>query len=188
MIYMVIGETEKLINVKEVEVAVKNSLALPVRRRLMDVAPEKFYDPKRGQYLSTGVLKELLRALPQDAMKAVGIVPFDIFIPVLTFVFGEAQLNGKVAVVSTARLDQSFYGLPANRPLLQRRLIKEINHELGHTFGLLHCRQRSCVMSFANSVVDVDRKSSAFCGECRDALETARVRILKEESFAQRRG
>jgi archaemetzincin len=173
MLYVTyIRETEGLIKVREVEETIQNDFGLPVRRRAIDVAPERFYDPKRGQYHSTSILKELLYSLSPDAVKAIGIVPFDLFIPILTFVFGEAQLNGKVAVVSTARLDQGFYGLPPNQPLLQRRLIKEIKHELGHTFGLLHCPQKLCVMSLATTVVDVDRKGFAFCDACKDALES----------------
>jgi archaemetzincin len=180
MIYIIsVKETEKFIEAREVEEAIENDFGLPVRGHVVDIAPERFYDPKRGQYLSTSILKELLYNLSPDAVKAVGIVSFDLFIPVLTFVFGEAQLDGKVAVVSTARLDQSFYGLPANQPLLQRRLIKEIKHELGHTFGLLHCPQKPCVMSLATTVADVDRKSLTFCDVCKDEHGSARVSLLK---------
>jgi archaemetzincin len=177
-IMSVIG-TEKTIKAREVEEALEDEFGLPIRRRIVDVPAERFCDSKRNQYLSTGILKELLYSLSPDAVKAVGIVPFDLFIPVLTFVFGEAQLNGKVAIVSTARLDQTFYGLAPNQPLLQRRLIKEIKHELGHTFGLLHCSQRLCVMSLANTILDVDRKASAFCSACKDELGTARANLLK---------
>ena len=38
----------------------------------------------------------------------------DLAIPTLTFVFGQAQLDGPVAVVSLARLRQEFYGLPGD--------------------------------------------------------------------------
>jgi archaemetzincin len=180
MIHIIsVRETEELSQAREVGETIENDFRLPVRGHVIDMGPERFYDPKRGQYLSTSILRDLLYNLPPDAVKTIGIVPFDLFIPVLTFVFGEAQLDGKVAVVSTARLDQSFYGLPANRPLLRRRLIKEIKHELGHTFGLLHCPQKPCVMSLANTVADVDRKSSTFCDVCRDELGSARASLLK---------
>jgi archaemetzincin len=81
-------------------------------------------------------------------------------------------LNGKVAVVSTARLEQNFYGMPPNGMLFERRLIKEVKHELGHTFGLLHCARRSCVMSLATGIADVDRKSLLFCDSCEDSLKS----------------
>ncbi len=64
----------------------------------------------------------------------------DLFVPVLTFVFGQAQLGGRVAVVSLARLRQEFYGMAPNGEILMERAVKEALHETGHTFGLVHCR------------------------------------------------
>jgi archaemetzincin len=173
MIYITtISCAAELINVREIEETIRNDFGLPVRSQTMDMVPEMFYDPKRRQYHSTSILKELLYSLPPDAVKAIGIVPFDLFTPILTFVFGEAQLNGKVAVVSTARLEQNFYGMPPNEMLFERRLIKEVKHELGHTFGLLHCARRSCVMSLATGIADVDRKGLRFCDSCEDFLKS----------------
>ena len=61
------------------------------------------------------------------------LTELDLYIPVLTYVFGEAQLAGDSALVSAHRLRQEFYGMPANRRLLDERLLKESLHELGHT-------------------------------------------------------
>lgn len=104
----------------------------------------------------------------------IGITSPDLFIPILTFVFGEAQLDGNVGIVSLARLHQEFYGLPPQQALLQRRLIKEMKHELGHTFGLVHCSLRGCVMSMANTIADVDAKGSFFCEGCKELLRRGR--------------
>lgn len=163
-------DIERLTNLREIEESIENDFRFPVKRLPASLTPASFYDAKRKQYHSTAILKELLHNLPPDTLKAVGIVSFDLFIPILTFVFGEAQLNGRLALVSTARLDQTFYGMPANVPLLHRRLIKEIKHELGHTFGLLHCGQKACVMSLAANVTDVDLKGLTFCKSCKDML------------------
>jgi uncharacterized peroxidase-related enzyme len=92
----------------------------------------------------------------------------DLFVPVLTFVFGEAQLDGNCAVVSTARLDEEFYGLPARSDLLRERLVKEASHELGHTFGLRHCADWRCVMASSHAVERLDVKGADFCAACRD--------------------
>ena len=97
----------------------------------------------------------------------------DLFIPVLTYVFGEAQLAGRAAVVSTHRLDCQLYGLPANRKLLKQRLRKEAIHELGHTYNLLHCREDACVMMSSTYVENIDLKSDRFCGHCLDRLRQA---------------
>lgn len=167
---MTAAGAERLVDLRDVAESVEKSFGFPVRILSAGLTLDNSYDAKRKQYHSTSILKELLHRFPMDASKAIGIVPFDLFIPILTFVFGEAQLDGKVAVVSTARLEQTFYGLPSNQPLLHRRLIKEINHELGHTFGLMHCAQRSCVMSLAANITDVDLKGLTFCNACKAML------------------
>lgn len=140
--------------------------------------PEYSYDPLRKQYNSTKILKEILIRHRQIEGKIVGIADLDLFVPILTFVFGEAQLGGKAAVVSCARLKQEFYGLPPNFPLLQERLIKEVMHELGHTFGLVHCDKSTCVMSFSTNIRGVDLKPPFFCEACAEFLKRA-TKILK---------
>ncbi|MBP1648249.1 MAG: peptidase, zinc-dependent [Bacteroidetes bacterium] len=93
-------------------------------------------------------------------------VPIDSF----TYVFGEAQLGGSVGVVSYYRLPNERYGLPANRTLFTERLLKEAMHELGHTFGLLHCRALDCAMHISTYVEDIDTKPAEFCRECEQKL------------------
>ncbi len=177
-IYLIfINGVERFIGLKEIEESVKREFGFEIERVHKNMDEMKFYDPRRRQYHSTKILKEILLNFPKDAVKALGIVPFDLFIPILTFVFGEAQLNGKVGIVSIARLRQEFYGLPPNQSLLQRRVIKEIKHELGHTFGLVHCPERRCVMSLANSVLDVDSKGLTFCDNCKDLLHKMKKRL-----------
>lgn len=144
------------------------NIPVKVREVVLDLKP--YYDAKRGQFHSTSILKELLKRFPSDGLKALLVVEVDLFIPILTFVFGEAQLGGKVGIVSTARLRQQFYQLPQDKGLLIRRLLKEVKHELGHTFGLLHCEDNRCVMSVAHNVLGVDAKGLEFCRACREIL------------------
>lgn len=86
-------------------------------------------------------------------------------------VFGEAELGGYFAIISLARLRQSFYGLPEDKHLFLERTIKEAVHELGHTYGLSHCPDPECVMHFSNSLMDTDRKKPSFCSRCQIKLE-----------------
>jgi archaemetzincin len=175
LIYILcIGEAAKLLDLKEVEDDIKKDFGFPTKTSQSTINPEASYDPARKQYHSTKILKEMLDELPPDASKMIGITSSDLFIPILTFVFGEAQLGGHVGIVSLARLQQEFYGLPPNQSLLKRRLIKEIKHELGHTFGLVHCSLRDCVMSVANNISDVDSKGSSFCDNCKELLRYVR--------------
>ena len=128
--------------------------------------PEFAFHAERQQYHSTELL-ERLRALAAPATwRLLGVTPVDLYIPILTFVFGEAQLEGRCAVVSTHRLRQEFYGLPADKSLLQERLRKEAAHELGHTLGLRHCEDFRCAMAPSHSVEWIDLKESSFCATC----------------------
>jgi len=130
----------------------------------------KAFDASRRQYHSSQILLQLIAGLPADSPKLLGITAVDLFIPILTFVFGEAQLDGIGAVVSLHRLDNRFYGLPADQGLLVQRLIKEAIHELGHTFGLLHCINPGCALNASTYVEDIDQKSGEPCLACRQRL------------------
>ena len=132
--------------------------------------PPESYEARRNQHYSTKILKEMLRDVPQDALKLLGVTDKDLCIPILTYVFGEAQVGGTAAVVSLARLRQEHYGLTPDRLLLLERLRKESLHELGHTFGLVHCPSRACVMYLSNTVVDVDIRGRDFCMGCRTVV------------------
>jgi archaemetzincin len=112
----------------------------------------------------------LLQRCPEDASKLLAVTERDLFIPVLTFVFGQAQLGGRVGVVSFARLRQEFYGLAPNREVFLERAHKEALHETGHLFGLVHCADRRCAMSLATTVRQIDGKQDAFCAACARAL------------------
>jgi len=132
--------------------------------------PLPFLDPKRRQYYSSAILEALARERPASAAKVLAVTRLDLFIPILTFVFGEAQLSGPCAVVSSFRLDNSYYGLPPDRDLMEQRLFKEAVHELGHTSGLLHCRHPECVMHTSTYVEEIDLKASEFCPNCQKLL------------------
>jgi len=128
------------------------------------------YDAARNQYGSIPVLEMLAKRIPKDACKLLAVTERDLFIPVLTFVFGHAQLGGSVGVISLARLRQEFYGLPPNREVFLERAVKEALHETGHMFGLVHCADRSCAMSLATNVRQIELKRAAFCVGCAARL------------------
>jgi archaemetzincin len=146
-----------------------DEFSLPVREMAIP-AVDFAYDADRRQYGSIAVLEMLVRLCPDDAGKLLAVTDRDLFVPVLTFVFGQAQLGGRAAVVSLARLRQEFYGLPPNREVLVERAAKEALHETGHMFGLVHCAERSCAMSLATNIRQIDIKQAAFCAPCRARL------------------
>ncbi|MEW5976890.1 MAG: archaemetzincin family Zn-dependent metalloprotease [Acidobacteriota bacterium] len=136
------------------------------------IPPDFAYQVARQQYHSTALLKAL-KDYRAASHRVLGVAEVDLFIPILTFVFGEAQLNGRAALISACRLRQEYYGLPADDRLLYQRSEKEAIHELGHTFGLVHCQEWDCVMHVSNAVEQVDLKSNGFCPDCLSSLETA---------------
>ena len=147
-------------------------LEVEVRRPWFD--PERAFDPSRAQYNSTLLLAELQAGPPGLApARVLGVTSVDLFIPVLRYVFGEAQLPGRAAVVSLHRLTPELYGLPPDEARLSERAEKEALHELGHTFGLVHCRQAGCVMRSSTYAEEIDHKTARFCPECLLALRAA---------------
>jgi archaemetzincin len=102
--------------------------------------------------------------------RVVGIADFDLYVPRLSFVFGEADSASRTAVISLFRLRQEYYGLAPDANLFLERATKEIVHELGHTFGLEHCTNGECVMHFSNSLADTDLKHVHFCNKCRPKI------------------
>lgn len=126
-------------------------------------------DERRGQYYATAILQRLDQ-LASPGARVLAVTEVDLYVPVLTYVFGEAQLEGNCAVVSTARLRDEFYGLPPRPDLLRERLFKEAAHEIGHTFGLRHCVDWSCVMASSHAVEVLDIKGAEFCKVCRKPI------------------
>jgi len=153
---------------------------LKTRRREFEINLEGVFDPSRGQYNSSLILQQLIMNPPPDADKMLGVLDVDLFIPILTFVFGEAQLKGIGAVVSTQRLQNRFYGLPENREVTSERLLKEAVHELGHTFGLVHCSQSKCVMNSSTYAENIDQKSAELCPLCQKSIKAERNGSVKK--------
>ena len=130
---------------------------------------------ERQQYHSSEILAAMQSYKNGDTWKLLAVTSLDLYIPILTFVFGEAQVGGTAAVVSYHRLRQEFYGLPENLDLLADRLLIEAVHELGHTLRLTHCDDYRCAMAPSHAVEWIDIKDSGYCESCLSrVLESAR--------------
>jgi archaemetzincin len=152
------------------EGCVRSGFGLAVRRLPPLPDPLFAYDAARGQFDSARILREVFDRRDPRASRVLAVTRVDLFIPVLSFVFGQAQLEGPAALISLARLRQEFYGFPTDMPLLLERTAKEALHELGHSFGLIHCPDPACVISLSSSIEQVDAKNGAFCPGCRALL------------------
>lgn len=146
------------------------AFSLPCEIMPATVDPAAAFHWERKQHHSSELLHAMQPLVRGSGTRLLGVADVDLYIPILTFVFGEAQMGGPCAVVSRYRLRQEFYGLPPDSEVLRLRLLKEAVHELGHTFGLVHCDEYQCAMASSHAVEWIDLKSSALCATCREQI------------------
>jgi archaemetzincin len=127
-------------------------------------------DQNRNQYHSTLILEQLAANRPAHAIRVIAITQVDLFIPILTHVYGEAQLGGTACIVSAYRLNEGRLGGHISQKYIDR-IVKEAIHELGHTFKLRHCPEHTCIMHYCRNEEDVDRKSDQLCRYCQVMLQ-----------------
>lgn len=137
---------------------------------------EEAYDIQRQQYYSTRIIDKAKRTFDFPNDYVLILTELDLFVPVLTHIFGEAELKGRYSIVSTCRLHEEFYTSERDHRLLLERTYKEIIHELGHNFGLLHCRDWQCVMHSSSGIEEVDLKNSLFCLNCKELIESKEIK------------
>jgi archaemetzincin len=131
----------------------------------------EYYDSSRRQYNGNALLKQVHSIPFSESDKNLGIFNVDLFVPILTFIFGQAFLGGQTGIASLYRLSNERYGMIPDGLLMLDRFKKEVIHELGHTFGLIHCHNPTCVMRSSTYVEDIDQKSGHLCRECKSKLE-----------------
>jgi archaemetzincin len=153
---------------EHVRVELARAFPVPVYLWQSPERPSHAYDERRKQWHTTPILRWLGEEGPGSG-KVLGITDRDLFIPILTYVFGEAQLGGTAAVLSLARLQEDVER--RGRRLLEDRVAKEAVHEVGHAFGLLHCHVPECVMNRSPAVREVDDKGPELCADCRAQIE-----------------
>jgi archaemetzincin len=159
------GVPEELIT--DVAEALGSVLRLACRSEPARALAIEAWDAGREQWSSRILLRDLLVHRPRDARWVLGITGADLFLPVLTYVFGEAQVGGQAAVASFHRMREEHYLRPSDWALLSGRLRKTAIHEMGHALGLVHCSDRWCVMVQSLTIGDVDAKPELPCPRCR---------------------
>jgi archaemetzincin len=163
------GYFEKLF-LESIADAVKHEFLFSVNIKEGHLDLSEFYDPGRRQYHGIKLLKEIDSAFSSDSNKTLGLFNVDLFIPILTYIFGQAFLNGRTGIVSLYRFSNERYGMNSDENFILDRFRKEVIHELGHTFGLIHCHIPTCVMRSSTYVEDIDQKSANLCLKCRSDI------------------
>lgn len=128
--------------------------------------PSETYYPPRKRYRAERLLSWLNEHIgpESDCQVVVGFTSHDISTTKGEHkdwgVLGLGELGGRSAVVSSHRTGGGSG--PRNSPT--RRMVKMINHEIGHVLGLPHNTQPGCLMNDAEgSVETIDAASGLLC-------------------------
>lgn len=151
---------------------VEREFMLPLKIREGHIDFSEFYDPARRQYDGNKLIQKIDEVYGIDTQKTLGLFNVDLFIPILTYIFGQAFLGGRSGIASIYRLNNESYGIKPDKKVFIDRFRKEVIHELGHMFGLIHCRNVTCVMRSSTYVEDIDQKDSTLCLQCKTGLAT----------------
>lgn len=152
--------------------SVRSEFNLPVNIREIRQDLGEFYNPARRQYDGHALLKQVDMLVQPGSVATVGLFNIDIYVSILTYIFGQAVLGGSTGIASAYRLSNERYGLQPDENLLAERFVKEVIHELGHIAGLIHCHQADCVMRGSTYVEDIDQKYRHFCLDCKARMRT----------------
>jgi archaemetzincin len=139
--------------------------------------PDYAFHERRFQYDAGIILKALESVQFKGHDKVIGVLNLDLFVPIFTYVFGEAKQGGKFALVSLFRLDKNPDGHPSPSSLIFERAAKVALHELGHLFNLFHCREKNCLMHFSGGIQDLDETPMYLCRYCSTYLKDRLVRL-----------
>ncbi len=172
----------RLLPVGKVQTSVLEDLRLGISKRLKvqceisatELDPALCYHPERQQFHSSEILQTMATITRPGDCHLLGVTGVDLYIPILKYVFGEAQLGGPCALVSFHRLRQEFYGLDRDDALFAERLLKECIHELGHTLELRHCQDYRCAMASAHAVEWIDLREGSLCQNCQSQVDSSR--------------
>lgn len=156
---------------EDLRATIPHSLQVTCEIVPFELDPTPSYHAERQQYHSSEILQRMQSLVRPQDWRLVGVADVDLYIPILKYVFGEAQMGGRCAVISSHRLRQEFYGLDGDDALLNQRLLKEAIHELGHTLDLQHCYDYRCAMASSHAVEWIDLRESMLCESCRGRVE-----------------
>ena len=153
--------------------------------------PSYAYDQRRNQYNAATILKEFESMPFQNCNKVIGMLNVDLFIPVFTYVLGEAQEGGKFALASMYRLRMDLNRSRPPMPQILERLAKVALHEIGHLFEVAHCMNEKCLMHYSSDLGDLDATNLSFCSYCSmyfsDSIRRHKV-FGVEQSFNSQKG
>jgi archaemetzincin len=130
-------------------------------------SPTFAFNKDRQQYHTTAIMRRLLTLKDPTAPFIMGVADVDLFQPDSNFVYGEADRESHVAVMSIHRLK-------GEGEAWKRRTFVEAVHQAGHLVGLSYCEDARCAMYLATTITDADRRQLHLCNNCRNELAKLR--------------
>ncbi len=130
------------------------------------VVPRSAVNSARQQMFLSTLTTKVLRQYPDGDGLLLALTDFDLYKTSHRYIFGDADEQRRLAVVSIHRLRSDFYGEDPDENVLFQRTLKECVHEIGHAVGLKHCYNARCAMYYSNSIFETDNKMSHFCETC----------------------
>jgi archaemetzincin len=132
--------------------------------------PRAAFYPPRGRYRAERLLDFLEQKRPRDGYRILGITGVDISTTKGPYedwgVMGLGSLDGATCVLSSFRCRRGATGPPHARI----RFAKTAVHELGHTFGVPHCKTPGCIMEDGQGTVFTTDHEYDLCPESRARL------------------
>ncbi len=125
--------------------------------------PAFAFNKDRKQYHTTAIMRRLLTVKDTGAPLIMGIADVDLFVPDSPFVYGEADREARVSVMSLWRLK-------GEGDAWKRRTFVEGVHQAGHLIGLSFCEDARCAMFLATTITDAERRQLHLCSNCRNEL------------------
>ena len=131
--------------------------------------PQVAFYAERGRYRAEKLLDHLT-TLHEGAFRVLGVTAADISTTKGNVadwgILGLASIDGHACVLSSFRCRR---GARDSRHATER-LGKTSVHELGHTFGLEHCKTRGCLMQDGGGTVLTTDGERDLCPECRSKI------------------
>ena len=147
--------------------AVKVTLAEPL------ALPKAAFYPKRQRYRAEKLLDYLVSQGRKDARVTLGLTAVDISTTKAPYedwgILGLATIDGRSAVLSSFRCGRSA----KNAEHARVRFAKTAVHELGHSFGLEHCKTPGCIMHDGEGSVLTTDTEHDLCADTRARLTAA---------------
>jgi archaemetzincin len=154
------------IAIRVIAANIQTMLEVPVEMLAAMAVPEEAFQPHRCQHDAGLVLKYLAQFPFPHHSRILAVTDVDLCSPILTYVFGEAELGLRLAIVSDFRLRYMEDGTAAPDGVYYERLVKVVLHEIAHTLSLYHCETPKCLMRLSPRVSHLDELDILFCERC----------------------